>query len=48
MPSILFKSYFMITLPSVARSGLLSLLGGVGNFGKIWSARGQNEIPYTE
>jgi len=38
----------MITHPSMARSGLLNRLCGVSNFGKIWSARGQHEIPYTE
>jgi hypothetical protein len=32
----------------MATSGLLNLLCGVGNFGKIGSARGQHEIPYTE
>jgi len=38
----------MITLLCMARAGLLNLLRGVGNFGNIWSVRGQHEIPYTE
>jgi hypothetical protein len=48
MPSVLFKIYFMIALPSMTRSGLLNLLCSVGNFGKTGSAREQHEIPNTE
>jgi hypothetical protein len=33
---------------TMARTGLLNLLYGVGNFGKIWSAYWQQEFKYTQ
>jgi hypothetical protein len=55
-PSILPSSQQLATGPCFesnetspySKWGLLDLLRGMGKFGKIWSADGQNAIQYTE
>ena len=44
---VIFALFFNVLSP-VPRPGLLNLLRGAGNFGKIWSACRQHEIQYTQ